>query len=673
MKMLPSRCALAAAVAVLMAFVTVAAETQQERDAYEKRIAGELEEINPEALPVFREANQARKELNFEKAAELFGKVRELAPDYVHAYRRGCQAELELGHRARAIELCRAAVEKDGSWENLASLSMALGAGEGGSAPPVKDMNEALDLALKAVRLNPDNQFAQLAVCQAAIQTNNQFILAGAVSRLKKIAPDDAGTHYFAAISAVAARKFGEARAELKEANRLGLPEEAYRGILSKIDQMENEYTDLMAPSGPSQDTVDVFMSIGVYGGLIWIGGMIALLIVGWILSALTMRAARRAPSSPGGGVAKGFDAVLRRIYRLVLWLSCAYYYISIPVLLLLVVGAGGGIIYGFFSLGRIPIKLVAIIAIVVLITVFAILKSLFIRRIDEDPGTRLELSENPGLHDLLNEVAGRIGTRPVDSVYLTPGTEVAVMERGGMLKQLTGRSERCLILGVGVLEGMKLSWFKAVLAHEYGHFSNQDTAGGGFAIAVRRSLMTMAESLAQGGAATWYNPAWLFINGFYRVFLRISQGASRLQEVLADRWAAYAYGAEAFEQGLTHVIRQSIRFDFHAQNTLNEVVEQQKPLANLYAYKPEKKPEPPEIEAAVNEAVHAKPTVYDSHPAPADRFTWVNALGAKGTGLKPGDTAEAWTLFQNPDHLQREMTTQIRASLAMDGIAISA
>jgi hypothetical protein len=399
---------------------------------------------------------------------------------------------------------------------------------------------------------------------------------------------------------------------------------------------------------------------------------MIALLIVGWILSALTMRAAGRAPSSPGGGVAKGLDAVLRKVYRFILWLSCAYYYISIPVLLLLVVGAGGGIIYGFFSLGRIPIKLVAIIAIGVLITVFAILKSLFVRRVDEDPGTRLDLSQNPGLRNLLNEVAGRIGTRPVDTVYLTPGTEVAVMERGGMLKQLTGKSERCLILGVGVLDGMKLSWFKAVLAHEYGHFSNKDTAGGGFAIAVRRSLMTMAESLARGGAAAWYNPAWLFINGFYRVFLRISQGASRLQEVLADRWAAFAYGAEAFEQGLTHVIRQSIKFDFHAQHTLNEVIEQQQPLTNLYTYQPQKKPEHPEIEDAVKEAVHAKPTVYDSHPATAHRFEWVHALKAKGTGLKPGDDAEVWSVFSNPDQLQREMTTQIRASLAMDGIAIS-
>jgi len=34
------------------------------------------------------------------------------------------------------------------------------------------------------------------------------------------------------------------------------------------------------------------------------------------------------------------------------------------------------------------------------------------------------------------------------------------------------------------------------------------------------------------------------------------------VQEVLADRWAALAYGSAAFERGFSHVIAQSVRFD---------------------------------------------------------------------------------------------------------------
>src|SRR5262249_32834904 len=153
--------------------------------------------------------------------------------------------------------------------------------------------------------------------------------------------------------------------------------------------------------------------------------------------------------------------------------------------------------------------------------------------------------------------------------------------------RRLRGSTERCLILGAGVLEGMKLRDFEAILGHEYGHLRNADTAGGGFAISVRRSMLLMILGLAHGGAATWYNPAWWFLLGYQRVFLRVSQGASRLQEILADRWAAIAYGSAAFERGLTHVISRSVEFAAHANRAIDEVAATKRPLGNLYRYEP--------------------------------------------------------------------------------------
>src|SRR6185295_19402618 len=157
-----------------------------------------------------------------------------------------------------------------------------------------------------------------------------------------------------------------------------------------------------------------------------------------------------------------------KKTYAAVLWLSCAYYYVSLPIVAVVVVGAGGGILYALFAIGRIPVKLVLIVVVMVFATLWSMLKGLFARGKDEDPGDRLELRAQPRLRALLGDVARRVGTRPVDNVYLTPGTELAVMERGGMGRQLRGRAERCLILGVGVLEGLKVGSFKAVLAHEY-------------------------------------------------------------------------------------------------------------------------------------------------------------------------------------------------------------
>ena len=214
---------------------------------------------------------------------------------------------------------------------------------------------------------------------------------------------------------------------------------------------------------------------------------------------------------------------------------------------------------------------------------------------------------------------------------------------------------------------------FKAILAHEYGHFSNRDTAGGGFAFGVRQSLHKMALGIAEGGAARWYNPAWLFVNGFNRVFLRISEGASRLQEVLADRWAAFAYGADAFEAALRHVIERSVRFDAHVGATLSEVVKQKLPLANLYTYEPTQNAKEADLAKAVDEALNRKPSVYDSHPPAAERFAIIRTLPVRFRRVEPDDEYEAWTLFDDPVELQHAMTTKVRANVAANyGVSIA-
>ena len=344
------------------------------------------------------------------------------------------------------------------------------------------------------------------------------------------------------------------------------------------------------------------------------------------------------------------------------LWLSCAYYYVSLPLVALSVVFAGGGIVYGFLAVGSMPVKLVLIIVVVVLATLWSMLKSLFVRVTDEDPGERLDLRRHPRLRGLLGDVARRIGTRPVDNVYLTPGTELAVMERGGMGRQLRGRAERCLILGVGVLEGLKIGPFKAVLAHEYGHFSNKDTAGGGFALAVRRSLITMAQSLAESGAAAWYNPAWLFLNGFYRVFLRISQGASRLQEILADRWAAFTYGSKAFEEGLRHVIEQSVRFDARAGAALRAWRRSPCPTctstSRRHAGARGGSREGGARGRSTARLALRQPPVADG------AIRWVRSLNARGTATSTEDESHVWGLFADRQAIEERMTAHVHAMI---------
>jgi Zn-dependent protease with chaperone function len=374
-----------------------------------------------------------------------------------------------------------------------------------------------------------------------------------------------------------------------------------------------------------------------------------------------------------GGG---GGAAALRKLYAAVLWLTCGVYYLSVPLVVLLVVAAGYAVWLVFVAIGQIPLKLALVVAVMVLVSLWAVAKSIWaslVRAKGEDPGLRLDPADHPRFKAALEEAARRVGTRPVDTVFATPGTDAAVYEQGGLARQLAGRTERCLILGVGLLDGMTEGQLKSVLAHEYGHFVNEDTAGGGFSLAVRRSVLQMADALASGGAAAWYNPAWLFVTSFYKLFLRVSQGASRLQEILADRWAALAYGGRTFAAGLTHVVTRSIRFDKHAGATLREVVEGALPLRNLYRYAPAQAVEEQEVTDEVAKAMNAEPSPYDSHPRPADRVAWVGDVAcAHGDDLD--DRSPAWDLFADREALERRLTDEVRANVATrHGVAIPA
>lgn len=624
---------------------------------FTRRVTAELRSVNPEAAELFTLANQARDREEWAQAEQSYRAVLRLEPEFFHATRRLCYVVLAQDRRAEALPLCREALKAEATPENRAALIHALVEVEDGAELTADEQREVRTQGTALLRVQDLDPQLAMAACPAATASAGLDLLRRCVGRLEVALPDEVATHYYGWVLAMWDGDFAAAEASLDRARHLGLSEEAYAGM-----------KEATADARPWHSTL---FPVAWKVLVVWAAGLLILFLLGLTLSRVTLKAAREPPSAQTGesvGLTKG----LRSAYQGVLLLSCVYYYISVPIVLGIVVLAGGGVIYAFFAVGHVPIKLVAIVGLVMLVTLWAGLKSFFVRGGDEAPGDLLELEKHPRLRRVLDEVASQIDTRPVDNVYMTPGTDLAVTERGGLLKQLRGTSERCLILGAGVLDGMKTLPFKAILAHEYGHFSNRDTAGGGFALAVRRSLWTMAYGLAEGGAAEWYNPAWLFVNGFNLIFLRISQGASRLQEVLADRWAAFAYGAKAFEQGLRHVVQRSIAFDAHASSTLQEVVDGKKSLTNLYTHKPSRKPTASEIVDATEKALNEKGSPYDSHPPPAERFALVHALGHEHGREPAGANDEAWDLFEDRENIQRWMTDRIRSAVeANHGVRI--
>lgn len=621
-------------------------------DAFEAHLDSILTARSPLADSLFRAANLAREAGRHDVAIDLYGRVSRIVPDFSAASRRQAGEMLETGQRFAALQQLGDLVARDPDPINQLARAGALLQAPEGVPHNRKDIEEAHAIVLRVAPAATEDAYTWNLAVEVGLASGDTALAQRGVEQLVRLSPREPSTWYMAAMVEAAKGNIADARVALARADKLGLPADAHKSAQEYIEFNANRL----------QRAGLIFTLI--VGAAIWVLGFIVLAVMGLALSRATTLAAGRALIDRTGR-AVGLDAWLRATYQGVLWLCCGFYYISVPLVMLIVLAIGGGLVFAMLAVGHIPLQLLFIVVVLTGTTVFSMVRSLFAMRRDAAPGETLDLGTQPRFRDLLDRVAARIGTRAVDNVYLTPGTDIAVMERGGMLRQLRGRAERCLILGVGVLEGMTVGQLKAILGHEYGHFSNRDTAGGGLALAVRRSIYTMATRLAHGGAAGWFNPAWWFVRGYHALFLRISQGASRLQEVLADRWAVFAYGSRPLAEGLTHVITTSVRFEAHANAAVNEALRSQAPLLNLYCFKTTPNTETDaEIGKEIESSMKREPSAYDSHPAPSLRLAWMEALNAPGAGAEAEDSEPAWNLFLHREALEQQMTERVRTSI---------
>lgn len=612
---------------------------------FEQEIYARLEVIDPDAVPIFKQATAASDAGDLLQAQALFLQVLELAPDFPDALRRLSYVEVYLGNIEDAEYYARKANSVAPSpFNQIAIVNVDLEKGTSQS------LEEAFQLALLAAEEEPGDFYIQWVLFFAAYENEELLVLTDAAEKMVQLEPDSYEAHYAQGIANAVNGEWIASENEIRKSEALGLEPEIAQEILAQIH--------------PEALRARVFRGFGfsIFG---WLVGMAALFIIGSTLSKLTMRTVENYQST-GQFEASGGERLLRSLYRVVVAVTSGYYYISIPFVILMVVGAVGAIFYLFLTIGQIPIRLSLFIVLGGLYTLFTVVRSLFVLNKNEDPRRVLRREEAPRLWTVVDEVANKVGERPVDTIYIVPDATIAVTERGRAMQKMRGKGQRSLILGLGALEGMNQGQFKAILAHEYGHFSNQDTAGGNFANRVRQSIQQMAIGLAQKGMAQWYNPAWWFFNGFYRLFLRVTLGASRLQEILADRYAALAYGAQNFIDGLKHVIRRGLEFESQAALEITAAIKQGRMLENLYALPAlEETMYVERVEYQYDAALNRLTSQYDSHPSPQKRFDLVSKLDDGRSNFFVNNHDPVWDLLPRVEALQVEMTRQVQSRVS--------
>jgi len=629
---------------LLLTLFTAASAQVPTRDMEkEKPIWSQLEATAPDALEDFKAATAAMDADNHEEAARLFDAVRKKAPDFTPAIRRLGMSLVQAGKTKSGFEFLEQAVAKERSPENLFSLGWMLAYPGTDKQGTIEQKRRAFALIKEVYRLPQTRDDADYIVmlAQLALEIDNLPEFRQATESLVAKHPDLMSAHYYNAILAASDEKWSIAEAEIKKAESLGLSPQATQQFLDSGVQTKVRLWR--------------YMYYAAYLVGAWILGLVLLFLIGKLMSRKTLRSIELSDPST---TASPSDTSLRKWYRILINLAGFYYYISIPAVIFLVLAVAGSITYGFFMMGRIPIKLVAILCIGALITIFKMVRSLFIKVDSEDPGRSLSEEEAPGLWDLTRRVAKSVGTRPVDEIRITPGTDLAVYEKGSYRERSQDKARRILILGVGVLNDFEQNGFRAVLAHEYGHFSHRDTAGGDVALRVNADMMKFAQAMYLSGQAVWWNIAFLFLRVYHFIFRRISHGATRLQEVLADRVAASKYGAEAFEKGLTHVVRKSVEFNFVAMREINESSSSQRALQNLYELRVVGNPD---LDEEIENSLNCDTTEDDTHPSPRDRFRFTGRIVV---ATEQPVSGVVWDLFRDRDALTREMTSQIESQL---------
>ncbi len=287
----------------------------------------------------------------------------------------------------------------------------------------------------------------------------------------------------------------------------------------------------------------------------------------------------------------------------------------------------------------------------------WAVVKCIFARFSDGSFGVLKTREDCPRLYQVLDDVAKRVNTEPVDQVYVAPGSEIGVHQEGRGPFGIFGTKRRVLTLGLSTLHYLTVSEFRSIMAHEYAHFSHQDTFYSRFiyqvSLSIRKALNGMKEA---GGWIAWVNPFYWFFFLYNRAYAMLSSGFSRSREFLADRMACSLYGSNTFGSALTKVCIHGSLFESSMYKKIVALMKKKKAYVNMYqAFREmsEEKFTKGEREKLYQKLLDERESLFASHPTYAER---IDAIKPLPKALKT-NTNSARLLFEDPDEIEKELT----------------
>ncbi len=327
------------------------------------------------------------------------------------------------------------------------------------------------------------------------------------------------------------------------------------------------------------------------------------------------------------------------------------------------------------------------------------LVKSLFfIKRSGNEDLIELSESDQPALFDFVHRIADDADAPRPHKVFIAPNVNAAVfydLSLGNLLLP----SRKNLLVGMGLLNVLTLDEFKAVLAHEFGHFAQETMAVGRW---VYTSQQVAAHLVATRGVfdkildvlgrfdlrIAWI--AWLMklvvwsiravLDTAFRGIILAERALSREMEFQADLVAVSLTGSDSLVHALHRLPAADDALDQAISLGLASMGENNSPPADVFALQthvierlravlddesicqPPPRPESGRAHHRVFDSKLAQPPrMWSTHPPNRDRED-----NAKATYLPSQlDDRPASALLRDPDGFRRRITRELFSRIA--------
>jgi len=374
---------------------------------------------------------------------------------------------------------------------------------------------------------------------------------------------------------------------------------------------------------------------------------------------------------------------------------SIILFFIVYFILVLFSIALGIGCIYaGFFVIvnsGHI-IGIVAgagIMSIGLMVFVFLIKFIFSVKKHDESGMVEVNKNDQPVLFDFIKQLTVDTQTQFPKKIVLSPDVNASVFYNDSFWSMLFPVRKN-LQVGLGLVNSLTLSEFKAVMAHEFGHFSQRSMKLGSFVYNVNKAIYNMLYENKDYGdfLQKWGNlhiAIWIFVwitVQIVKVMQKILQlmygfinknymGLSRQMEFHADAVAASVSGSDNCISALRKLEVSEVCYQSTIQKA-NELLQENTKLQNIYDSHNQVMEEyavhnslPLENHTPLTDETFFKKFKYHkinikdqwaSHPPRQERNAHLQELAVDAVK----DSRPAWGLFTNAPALQEELTATL-------------